>query len=187
MRRIIFLLEEPSMKELLEVILPKILPPEIGFLTVPHEGKRDIELSIPRKLKGWKYPGDCFVILRDNDGSDCTKTKKKLIELCHKGGRSDTLVRIVCQELESWFLGDLKAIELGFAKPGLGKKQQAKKFRNPDSLGSPSKEIEKLLGSYGKISGARLIAPHLDLEPEINTSTSFNVFLKSIRRLSGIE
>jgi len=186
MRRLIFLVEEESMAEILEIILPKLLTPDIGFLTVPHEGKTDLERSIPRKLRAWKYPGDSFIILRDNDGADCLKIKSRLLKICEEAGRPDTLIRIVCQELESWFLGDLQAIEKAFNKPGLAKKYQSKKkMRNPDMLTNASQEIEKLLGGYGKVNGSRLIAAQLSLDPGANTSPSFQAFLKGIRRLAG--
>lgn len=50
---LIFLLEEPSMKATLENLLPKIIPPEINYKCIAHEGKQDLEKSIPRKLKAW--------------------------------------------------------------------------------------------------------------------------------------
>ena len=50
MRRIIFLLEEYSMKVLLDGLLPRLVP-GLQFLCVPHEGKQDLEKSVPRKLR----------------------------------------------------------------------------------------------------------------------------------------
>ena len=46
--KLVFFLEEESMKELLDGILPKILPDNITFKTIPHEGKYDLEKSFPR-------------------------------------------------------------------------------------------------------------------------------------------
>ncbi|WP_161486040.1 hypothetical protein [Desulfotomaculum copahuensis] len=46
MKKIVFLLEEPSLKEFLEIFLPRILPPGVSFMAVPHEGKQDLEKSI---------------------------------------------------------------------------------------------------------------------------------------------
>ena len=48
--KLIFMLEEASMKVLLDGILPRLLPEGVGFQTIPHAGKRDLELSLPRKL-----------------------------------------------------------------------------------------------------------------------------------------
>lgn len=120
---LVFLLEERSMKELLEVLLPRIIPETITFKCIHHEGKQDLEKSIPRKLKAWKTAGK--FIIRDQDSGDCKEIKQQLKNLSNNSGRSDTLIRIVCHELESWFLGDLAAVEKAFdLKTGkLSKKQ----------------------------------------------------------------
>lgn len=34
---LILLVEEPSMKKLLDVLLPRVLPSKITFLCIPHE------------------------------------------------------------------------------------------------------------------------------------------------------
>ena len=63
--KLIFMLEERSMKELLDRILPKIMPENVGFRTIPHAGKRDLELSLPRKLRAWNEPDAVFVVVHD--------------------------------------------------------------------------------------------------------------------------
>ena len=103
--RLVFLLEEPSMKALLSGLLPRLFPGWVErqhFLLVLHEGKSDLDRSVPRKLKAWQIPEDQFVILRDNDNTNCVDLKAKLVKLCEQCGRPNTLIRIVCQELESW-------------------------------------------------------------------------------------
>ena len=62
---LVFLLEEASMKEVLDIILPRILPSAVTFRTIPHSGKSDLEASIPHKLKAWRQPDVKFVIVRD--------------------------------------------------------------------------------------------------------------------------
>ena len=74
---LVFLLEERSMKELLEVLLPRIIPETVTFKCIHHEGKQDLEKSIPRKLKAWKTAGR-FVIIRDQDSGDCVEIKNNL-------------------------------------------------------------------------------------------------------------
>ena len=76
---IVFLLEEKSMKALLDIVLPRILPPDVDFYTVPHEGKSDLQKSIPHKLKAWNIPDTKFVIVQDQDSNDCRKLKQKLL------------------------------------------------------------------------------------------------------------
>ena len=66
MNRIVFLLEEDSMKILLEGLLPRLFP-GLQFLCIPHEGKQDLEKSIPRKLRAWREPGVRFSVVRPSD------------------------------------------------------------------------------------------------------------------------
>lgn len=85
---IIFLLEERSMKEVLDIILPKILPADVCFKTIPHSGKSDLQESIPRKLKAWRQPDVKFVIVQDQDSGDCVKIKEFLKGLAEPSGRA---------------------------------------------------------------------------------------------------
>lgn len=64
--RVVFMLEEYSMKVLLEGLLPRLFP-DLAFLCVPHDGKGDLEKSLPKKLRAWREPGVRFVVVRDND------------------------------------------------------------------------------------------------------------------------
>ena len=61
MNRVVFLVEEYSMTELLDGLLPRLFP-ELVFQCVPHHGKGDLEKSITRKLRGWREPGVRFVV-----------------------------------------------------------------------------------------------------------------------------
>ena len=67
------------MAVLLEGLLP-LLYPGLPFQCVSHEGKNDLEKSIPRKLRAWREPGVRFVIIRDNDGGDCRRVKELVPE-----------------------------------------------------------------------------------------------------------
>ena len=181
MKLLVFLLEEESMKALLDILLPQILPPEIDFLCIPHEGKQDLEKSIPRKLRAWQTPGIAFVIVRDKDGADCIEIKKRLVNLCQQAGRNDSLVRIACHELESWFLGDLGAVEKAFNIKKLAEQQRNRKYKEPDKLSNASEELEKLVKGYRKISGAKKIAAYMTIDQ--NYSHSFNCFISGVNSL----
>ncbi len=181
MKQLVFLLEEESMKALLDVLLPQILPQEINFLCIPHEGKQDLEKSIPRKLRAWQTPDTSFVIVRDKDGADCIEIKNHLVNLCVQAGRNDSLVRIACHELESWFLGDLAAVEKAFNIKKLAEQQRNKKYKEPDKLSNASEELEKLVKGYRKVSGAKKIAAYMAIDQ--NYSHSFNCFISGV---SGI-
>ncbi|MGN7456380.1 DUF4276 family protein [Paenibacillus pasadenensis] len=177
---LIFLLEEISMKAALDELLPKVIPPQVAFMTIKHEGKSDLEKSIPIKLKAFRTPHTYFVILRDKDTGDCMEIKNRLKSLCEKGGRPDTLVRIVCHELESWFLGDLQAVEKAFSQEGLSELQEKAKYRDPDRLANPAQELGKLV-PYRKLAGSRAISPFLSVDD--NKSRSFQVFISGIHSL----
>ena len=185
--RLVFLLEEPSMKLLLEGLLPRLMPGWVAgqhFLCVPHEGKSDLDRSIPRKLSAWQIPGDRFVVVRDNDGADCAAVLSKLHAMCRAAGRPDTLVRLACQELEAWYLGDLAAVAAAFRQPKADSPAHLKKFADPDAWQKPSVELERLAPSFQKGAGARAMALHLR-EPEHNRSHSYGKFVAGVRRLAG--
>ena len=183
--RIIFLLEEPSMKVLLDHWLPRLFPGwEDGqhFFCIPHEGKSDLDRSIPRKLAAWRFPADRFVIVRDNDNADCIALKARLRALCQKSGRPETMIRLVCQELEGWYVGDLAALATAFERPKLDTPAHRKRFSEPDTWQKPSVEVKRLVPSFQKYSGARLMAQHLN--PEKNRSPSLQIFVAGVRRLA---
>lgn len=187
MKELIFLLEEESIKAMLDVLLPSILPDGLSFRCIPHEGKQDLEKSIPRKLRAWQTPGVFFVIVRDQDSADCIEIKKRLVKLCKEAGRGDSLVRIACHELESWFLGDLAAVEKAFNIHKLAELQKNRKYREPDKLSNASEELEKLIKGYRKVSGARKIAANMAVHE--NYSHSFNCFVSGVREFvkSGLQ
>ena len=180
MSRIVFLLEERSMKVLLDGLLPRLYP-DLSFLCVPHEGKQDLEKSVPRKLRAWREPGVRFVVLRDNDGDDCHAVKRRLVNLCAESGRPDALVRIACQELEAWYLGDPKGLAEAFGSPRLAGIGSRARFRDPDTVVHPSAEVQKLVPEFQKVSGARAMGPALSRER--SCSRSFQVLLEGVDRL----
>jgi uncharacterized protein YktA (UPF0223 family) len=180
MGKIVFLLEEPSMKEVLDVILPQILPANFSFLCIPHHGKSHLAKSIKSKITGWREPNVQFAIVHDQDAEDCISLKEKLFNLADGAKRPDTLIRIVCTELESWFLGDFDAIERGF-NIKLAKKRNMALYRNPDNIANAKQELRKLIPAYQQISGSRSIAQCMTIEK--NTSKSFQVFIAGVRRL----
>lgn len=178
MSRLVFLLEEYSMKVLLEGLLPRFFP-ELPFLCISHQGKQDLEKSIPRKLKAWREPGTQFVVLRDNDGGECLTLKERLKRLCEENGRPDSLVRIACQELEAWYLGEPEAMAEAFNDARLTTIGTRAMYRVPDNVRQPSAEVKKLVPSFQKVSGAREMASRLSLNR--NNSISFQILMRSIK------
>jgi hypothetical protein len=93
MNNLVFLLEESSMKETLENVLPHIIPNDIPFLCISHEGKGDLEKSIPRKLLRWRDPDAKFIIVHDQDSGNCKELKKALTLIIPDRRKPDTLIR----------------------------------------------------------------------------------------------
>jgi hypothetical protein len=184
MNKLVFLLEEPSLKEFLDNYLPRLLP-GLDFLCVRHEGKQDLEKSIPRKLRAWQ--GATFVVVRDNDGAQCRDLKARLVGLCAQGKRPDTLVRLACQELESWYLGAPEALAEAYARPAISEVGRKAKFRNPDVLGSPSRELGRLIPEFRKLDGARRMGKAMPISPVANQSRSFQVFVAGVCRVAQAE
>ena len=183
MKELVFLLEEESAKAMLESLLPRILDPGVRPRFIPFEGKQDLERKMLKRLRCYLNPQARFIVLRDQDSApDCLALKAKLLGLCEQAGQAGkTLVRIACKELESFYLADLSAVAEGLAIRRLASQQVAAKFRRPDALGNPSKELEKLTGGeYQKVSGSRSIGKFLD--PANERSSSFKNLLAGIRR-----
>ena len=173
------------MKYLLDGLLPRILPDDVSFQTIPHSGKRDLERSIPRKLRGWKEPGDIrFVILHDQDTKDCITLKNQLLQLC-KDTNHRVLVRIACQELESWYFGDTNALAEAYQKPKLRKIANMKKYRVPDEIQTPREDLRKIIPEHQQIQGAKKVAPFMDIEG--NRSVSFQQFVKGVKRIADMD
>ncbi|MBI2567155.1 MAG: DUF4276 family protein [Candidatus Schekmanbacteria bacterium] len=186
MKELVFLLEEESAKAMLESLLPRILHPDIRPRYVPFEGKQDLERQMVRRLRGYANPHARFIVLRDQDSApDCGAVKEKLIERCQEAGKAGkTLVRIACTELQAFYLADLRAVEQGLGLDKLASQQGSAKFRYPDGLANPSKELTTLTaGEYQKVSGSRSIGRFLD--PANERSPSFRSFIKGIRRMES--
>lgn len=184
MRELVFLLEEESAKAMLESLLPRFLHPDIRPRFIPFEGKQDMEKQMFKRLRGYLNPQARFIVLRDQDSApDCVALKARLAARCREAGQGNrTLVRIACKELEAFYLADLEAVERGLGIKKLAAHQAYAKFRNPDLLGNPSKELAALSkGFYQKVGGSRAIGEFLD--PDNPRSPSFKNLVKAIRRM----
>lgn len=180
MKEIVVLTEEPSIKPVFESLAQKLALD--AYLTViTHSGVSDLERSLPRKLKAWRNPNSAFLVVRDNDTGDCRSRKTRLQEIVKATGRSDkTLIRIVCQELEAWFLGDRQAMhDAGILDQG---RNPSALRGNPDALNKPSRLLDDYLNGYAKIGGAEAIAPFM--EPNRNLSRSFKATVDALKHLA---
>ncbi len=65
MKYLVCLLEEPSAKEMLKGLLPKIIQSNVYVKYIVFEGKQDLEKQVERKLKLWRLPDSVFLVMRD--------------------------------------------------------------------------------------------------------------------------
>ena len=186
MRELVFLLEERSAQAMLESLLPRVLSEEIIFRLIPFSGKQDLQKQLVRKIRHYANPQARFIVIQDQDShTDCHSLKNRLLDLCAQTTRaSHCMVRIACKELEAFYLADLIAVEQALGIKGLASKQGYAKFRSPDRLGSPSRELKVLTQDrYEKVAGSRRMGKHLELS---NTrSASFKNLIGAIRRLEA--
>ena len=181
MKELVFLLEEPSAKALIEGIISRINESIIPVRYIVFEGKQDMESQIERKLRAYLNPKAVFLVMRDQDMADCVDLKNKLQKKCVNAGKPEAIIRIACRELESWYLADLEAVGQAFNRKELSNRQAESCFRTTDTIVRPSFELSKLVPEYQKIQGSRMIASYIDLNN--NRSKSFSHFIKSIRRI----
>jgi hypothetical protein len=182
MKTIVFCLEEPSAREMLKGVLPGILPETVSPHYIVFQGKQDMEKQLKKRIRGWCKPNSKFVVMRDQDSADCHDVKAKLAGLCRDAGQPDALVRIACHELESFYLGDLTAVEKGLKVTNIARRQNSSKFRDPDHLVNPDMEMERITANkYQKVSGSRAIGRHLHLNN--NRSKSFMALITGIKQL----
>ncbi|CCG08735.1 DUF4276 family protein [Pararhodospirillum photometricum] len=182
---LVILVEEESMQIFLqEFLLPKVFgEAALGMTVLRHRGKTDLRHQIPSRLKGWP-PETRFVIVHDKDQADCRALKASLLDLCRAADRPNVLVRIVCHELESWYLGDLDAVEQATQRKGLAEAlRRREKYRDPDARANAKQELQELMPGYKARSGARDIGPYMD--PQRNRSHSFQVFLRGVQALAA--
>ncbi|MFN7477965.1 MAG: DUF4276 family protein [Burkholderiales bacterium] len=186
MRELVFLLEEDSAKAMLQSLLPRLLKADTFVRYITFQGKQDLEKQLVRKIRGYQSDKVRFIVLRDLDSHpDCSRLKQRLLNLCIESGRvHQCLVRLACKELESFYLADLLAVETALMIPGLAQKQQSKKFKQPDYLGSPVNELKTLTKNrYQKVAGSRVIGMHLNLDNQ--RSPSFRHLVTAIRRMEN--
>ncbi len=173
--------EEPSMEQVLRELIAKHFPDAVEFvdwMILSHSGKSDLEKQFPEQMRRWNYGKPVFLILRDNDGGNCIELKHRLHDLAAASGHAFK-IRIVCQELEGWLIGDSLAVTTAY--PRCKFSNSTVKYRDPDRLTNASQELTHLTGDRTKRDRAARIAAHLD--PTRNCSRSFQVFFTTLQEL----
>lgn len=199
------LVEEPSMKAALEVLLPRIvgdLPVEIRAFA----GKDNLLRKLPGALRGYgawaRGTGLGIVVLVDRDDDDCRQLKCRLqqslppdvpltiFSAAHPDRHGQVLNRVACEELEAWLLGDVGALRAVYPRLPVSMADR-RPFRDPDAIaGGTWEALERLLqgsgyhaGGLPKYSCAKAVAVYMNVEE--NRSVSFRHFRDGVRCLVG--
>jgi hypothetical protein len=205
-----FLVEDASTEAFLEVILPKILDRSIFDNCQIHQfgGKDRLLKNLSNRLKGyknWITDDDKIVVLIDRDRDDCRELKNKIEEIAKDAGlitkslardnlKYAVLNRIVIEELEAWYFGDINAICKAY--PGVSDNLDKRKgYRDPDSIkGGTAERLKKVLSDAGyhnhqgrlpKTQVAKDIAQYM--EPRNNRSESFQIFYTALQEMTSLK
>lgn len=187
---IFFLTEEPSIAPVIERFAADLLDLTNGdwFDVKIHQGKEDLRKALRTVVPTLsKIPDVRIMVLHDQDEKDCKHLKQDLADALVRCD-CPLKIRIVCKELEAWFLGDLAAIEKAYPRFDAHSVKEKAKFRNVDEISRPSQVLLSIvpelsgLKSLPKIRNARAIAPHM--LQSYNRSTSFAHFIRGIQVLS---
>ena len=180
----VLMTEEKSMEKTLSSLIRRQFPQAeegVDWIVLAFEGKQDLEKRFVDRLKIWSYGDPHFVVMRDADSGDCSVIKARLLERAQPYKRKVT-VRIVCKELESWFIGDEKAVKSAYPEAKLS--SATEKYRDPDGLLNASQELSKITGDSSKVGRAGRTAAHM--QPESNRSKGFQVTFATLEGgLSG--
>ena len=194
-----FLVEEASLESALTQLVPKILPSTVSSKIHAFRGKTDLLAKLPNRLKGyqaWLPPNWKLVILIDEDREDCLELKQELEKMaissglitkssCQKNKSFQVLNRIVVEELEAWFFGDVQAICQAYPKVSANLATQ-QPYRDPDAIkGGTWEALERVLrragyhqGGLEKYKASSEISQYMN--PELNRSKSFQVFYRGL-------
>lgn len=203
--KLYFHTEEESMIIVLETIVDKVLGARISyqFIQRPHNGKHNLLKEIATDFKNyaeqWKDSQDFRVIvLVDRDRDDCKNLNNTILKIAVEQGLPcdplhnpivPLLTVIVIQELESWFLGDMKAIQTLFPNVVENPYFQTT-YTTTDQIENPKEELLLVLQYYGhflnyeRLSAktmAKKLAPHMT--PDSNRSASFQFFNRRLQDL----
>ena len=178
--------EELSAKNVFDIILPQILPQNVSFNVFSHQGKQDLIKALRTTIPTIsKIQGAKILITHDQDSADCKEIKKKLKDVINEKCHCDFFIRIVCKELESWFLGDLEAVEKAYPRFKSSQYKDKANMRDVDSIVNPSYYLCRVIYSQNKklpkIEVSQKISPFLTIEN--NTSTSFQHTISAIKQL----
>jgi len=188
---IIFFVEEESMGKFLEGILPRLGFNSDNFEIKEHRGKPDLMSNLDKLIPTLSKQAQQIIVLVDRDNENCIGLKKNIKKKMEDHCSCEYKIRIVCHELEAWFLGDMDAIKKCSERFKPDSYRNKAQYRDIDSIRmpKPSTLIEKIVPNWqttyysSKPKFASEISKHISLENKANKSHSFNVFLETVKSI----
>ncbi|MCA3269094.1 MAG: DUF4276 family protein [Thalassospira sp.] len=176
-------LEEHSMTLFLRGAIKRIRPNAIEGLDYTfnaYNGKRDLMYNCPKQVIGiLRSQKNKVIILVDQDDDDCRILKEELRDSLKKGSQERYRVRIVCRELESWYIGDWLGLKGLY--PALTTLKHADLIA-PDSIIKPSQILRKMDSSFKKTEAARRCGSSLLIDSQ-NKSYSWQMARNAIEEM----
>ncbi len=192
------LTEELSMEAFLEVLLPRLLPPETTFALHSFQGKSDLLKNLRSRLRAysrWLPRSARIVVVIDRDTGDCRELKAELEAAATRSGlltrsnaadrRWQVVNRVAVEELEAWYFGDWEAVCEAYPRTSKNIPEKAP-YRNPDAIrGGTWEAFERIMQRHGyfeagvrKVEAARAVARFMN--PMRNRSDSFVKFRDAV-------
>jgi hypothetical protein len=185
--KVVFMLEEPSMRTFLKILLPRLFPgvdldEQVNYSV--FQGKQDLDRKLGQRIAAWKTPGTTFLIVRDQDWDDCRVIKRRLAQ--HSSAiRHDEhmVVRIACRCLEAFYLGSAALVCEEYKDSALEKRILS--LGDPDQMDRPAQWLEQSIRGFSKTDAARRMAGRLPLtlDPGASRSRSYCSLLKTLAAL----
>lgn len=194
-----FLVEEPSMESTLRNLLPRLLDSTHDFEIRQYSGSQNLLKRLPDRLRGYRHrisDDHRIIVVIDRDQHDCEEIKQKLETIAAEAGLPTKTApdqnghfivvnRIVIEELEAWFFGDIDALVAAYpkVKPSIISRES---YRSPDAIrGGTWEALQRVLREFGyygaifpKIEVATRVSQHMD--PDRNRSPSFQCFVEGV-------
>ncbi len=195
------------MEAFLLALLPRVLSPEVVWRPINYGSKQQLLERLPQRLAGYARYDPSYrpkvMVLVDRDADDCAILKEQLESASHDSGLAtkarpavdgsfDVVNRIVVEELEAWFFGDVDALQQAW--PGSRRTSGRAAYRDPDAIrGGTHEALLRVLKASGHMRDADRL-PKIDvarimggvLIPERSRSCSFQHFWTGLNTLIAI-
>lgn len=194
-----FFVEEESAEAALIELVPRILAGyDFDYDIFTFQGKLNLLKRLPDRLRAYTHRSADdwrIIVLIDRDDEDCIQLKATLEAVSAAASlrtrtafphQVQVVNRIVIEELEAWFFGDVEAMHKAYPRVDPHLAAQAA-YRDPDAIrGGTWEHLERVLKAYHpggleKVRAASEIARHM--QPERNQSQSFQMFRRALLNL----